>query len=90
MGQVLAFSALVSWVVTGEVERLSQRDRVKAHGAIQLLRRHRDVEWIYTARTASAFHAGIKVIPELAVVPQKRRWAYGYDESGNAPISEAV
>lgn len=36
--------------------------------------RRGNFEWIYTARTELAFHADIKVIPELAVAPCKQRW----------------
>lgn len=88
-GQVFVFSAVVAWtMVEGfwrmkrEAEILAGRDRVEDHEMIRLLRERRGIgEWIYTARAELAFHAGIKVIPELAVVPRKRRWAYGFDDS---------
>ena len=88
-GQVFVFSAVVVWtMVEGfwrmkrEAEILAGRDRVEDHEMIRLLRERRgNGEWIYTARAELAFHAGVKVIPELAVVPRKRRWAYGFDDS---------
>lgn len=88
-GQVFVFSVVVAWtMVEGfwrmkrEAEILAGRDRVEDHKMIWLLRERRGSgEWIYTARTELAFHAGVKVIPELAVVPRKRCWAYGFDDS---------
>ena len=88
-GRVFVFSAVVAWAMAAgfwrmkrEAEILAGRDRVEDHEMIRLLReRCENGEWIYTARTELAFHAGVKVIPELAVVPRKRRWAYGFDDS---------
>lgn len=42
-----------------EAEILAGRDRVEDHEMIRLLRERRgNGEWIYTARTELAFHAG--------------------------------
>jgi hypothetical protein len=86
--QVLAVSLVVALIVVeggsrvyGEVERLSEAERVGENKMIQILKQKRDTtEWMYTKRTVLAFHAGIRVIPELAIVPKKRYWAYGFND----------
>lgn len=35
----------------------------------------RDTQWVYTRETIYPFHAGLLVVPELAVLPVKRFWS---------------
>ncbi len=78
-GAAAALSALLTF--GGErlwqtAQEMLQRTRVKDSGMVTQMRRFREqTRWVYTRETIFPFHAGLRVIPELAVLPSKRFWS---------------
>ena len=83
--RVITITILVSWLVVEganqviyTVNQALSKDETEERTIIKILKNIDNAEWIYTLKTELAFHAGIKVIPELAIVPAKRYWS-GYN-----------
>lgn len=59
-----------------EVERIRELPRVQGNALVAKMRQYADrTRWVYTRQTIYPFHAGLIVVPELAVLPQKRFWS---------------
>ena len=59
-----------------EVQRLRAMPRVTDSGVVTKMQQYaKDTRWVYTRQTIYPFHAGLLVIPELAVLPSKRFWS---------------
>lgn len=87
--QRLAFSGLTAASLLGavvsmyggdrlwrEMDRIRHSPRVEDSALIAKMREYADrTRWVYTRYTIYPFHAGLLVIPELAVLPRKRFWS---------------
>jgi hypothetical protein len=59
-----------------EATRIRQSPRVEDSVLVAEMRRHAwRTHWVYTRDTIYPFHAGLVVLPELAVLPTKRFWS---------------
>ena len=59
-----------------EATRIRQLPRVGDSALVADMRRHAGLtRWVYTRETIYPFHAGLLVVPELAVLPSKRFWS---------------
>lgn len=59
-----------------EVERIRELPRVQENALVAKMRQYADrTRWVYTRQTIYPFHAGLIVVPELAVLPFKRFWS---------------
>jgi 4-amino-4-deoxy-L-arabinose transferase-like glycosyltransferase len=59
-----------------EVERIWAVPRVEESTLVAKMRQYADrTRWVYTQETIYPFHAGLTVVPELAVMPRKRFWS---------------
>lgn len=79
----LLWSAALSLIVAGLPERfrrgiakISYADSARENAIVRQLEEYRDrTKWVYTDRVIYAFHAGLPVPPELAIIPAKRIWS---------------
>lgn len=59
-----------------EVELVRELPRVRDNALVEQMRRYaQGTRWVYTRFTMYPFHAGLEVVPELAVLPLKRFWS---------------
>jgi len=59
-----------------EAERIHSLPRVEESGLVAKMRQYADrTRWVYTRETIYPFHAGLLVVPELAVLSKKRFWS---------------
>jgi 4-amino-4-deoxy-L-arabinose transferase-like glycosyltransferase len=59
-----------------EVERIRELPRVEESTLVAKMRQYADrTRWVYARHNIYAFHAGLTVVPELAVLPRKRFWS---------------
>lgn len=59
-----------------EGTRIRQLPRVAESALVAAMRQYaNDTHWVYTRETIYPFHAGLLVVPELAVLPSKRFWS---------------
>jgi 4-amino-4-deoxy-L-arabinose transferase-like glycosyltransferase len=59
-----------------EVERIRELPRVEESALVAKMRQYADrTRWVYAQQNIYAFHAGLTVVPELAVLPRKRFWS---------------
>ena len=83
LGNAVAASSLVALLAAcggsrllGEVEHICALPRVGENALIAKMRQYAPgTRWVYTRQTIYPFHAGLLVIPELAVLPAKRFWS---------------
>ncbi len=76
-------AGLLGALLTWGGERLWQQalwichlPRADESGLVAQMRRYAaHTRWVFTRETIVAFHAGVRVIPELAVLPSKRFWS---------------
>lgn len=78
-GAALMLSALITfggerlWRQASEIYHLP---RVEESGLVAAMRRFAGrTHWVYTQETIFPFHAGLRVVPELALQPAKRSWS---------------
>ncbi|MDA1276778.1 MAG: hypothetical protein O2960_22400, partial [Verrucomicrobia bacterium] len=79
----LLWSAALSLIVAGLPERFSRgiaqisyADDARQNPIVRQLREYRwQTKWVFTDRVIYAFHGGLPVPPELAVIPAKRIWS---------------
>jgi hypothetical protein len=80
---LLIWSALVSLIpleapqrMRFAIDELLSVEDVASNEAVQQMKKYRtQTRWAFTDRVIYAFHAGILVPPELAVIPEKRVWS---------------
>ena len=80
---LLLWSALVSLVVVGTPEKLQRgfasisfAENARENPVVRQMKEYREsTTWVFTDRVIYAFHAGLLVPPELAVIPSKRIWS---------------
>jgi hypothetical protein len=59
-----------------EVKRIRALPRVEESTLVAKMRQYADrTRWVYAWQNIYAFHAGLTVVPELAVMPRKRFWS---------------
>jgi 4-amino-4-deoxy-L-arabinose transferase-like glycosyltransferase len=59
-----------------EVERIRELPRVEESALVAKMRQYADrTRWVYARQNIYAFHAGLTVVPEVAVLPRKRFWS---------------
>jgi hypothetical protein len=59
-----------------EVERIRELPRVEQSALVAKMKEYANrTKWVYTRQTIYPFHAGLIVVPELAVLPHKRFWS---------------
>lgn len=59
-----------------EIRRIHRLPRIGETLLIEKMREYADrARWVYTQQTIYPFHAGLMVLPELAVLPAKRFWS---------------
>ncbi|HOR73084.1 MAG TPA: hypothetical protein PLY00_17645 [Verrucomicrobiota bacterium] len=79
MGGCVLLAALVTYGgerLWSEATRIRQSSRVRDSVLVAQMRRHAGrTHWVYTRETIYPFHAGLPVLPELAVLPTKRFWS---------------
>ena len=62
--------------LASEVGRIRMLPRIEQSALISKMRQYANgTHWVYTRQTIYAFHAGLPVVPELAVMPAKRFWS---------------
>jgi hypothetical protein len=83
LGSLVAASLLMSLVagyggerLLSEVERIRALPRVQDDPLVAKMKTYAGrTRWVYTRQTIYPFHAGLLVVPELAVLPAKRFWS---------------
>ena len=83
LGNRLAASLLMAlllfnggWRLNSVIERIQELPRVQDSVLIAKMKENgARTKWVYTRGDIHVFHAGLKVIPEVAVVPAKRIWS---------------
>lgn len=75
----LLLSAIVAFGgvrLVSAVERIRDLPRIKDSAIIEIMTQNANqVKWVYAESTIHPFHAKLRVIPELAVMPAKRFWS---------------
>jgi dolichyl-phosphate-mannose-protein mannosyltransferase len=66
-----SFEKISNWIGTMK----SSSDALKHPVVLAMRERRGDTQWVFTDDVIYAFHAGLLVPPELAVIPKKRVWS---------------
>ncbi len=65
-----------------DLMRFRAAEKIEESILIKTLRQHgKESDFMYTQMRAQAFHAGIPLVPESAIIPQKRRWAHQFSDN---------